>query len=61
MIVVCDATPIILLAKLSDFRFLKTLYQKIYIPREVYNEIVIKGRDKAGEKNLKQHKQIGLR
>ena len=53
MIVVCDATPIILLAKLSDFQLLKTLYQKIYIPQEVYDEIVTKGRGKAGEKELK--------
>jgi len=52
MIVVSDATPIILLAKLSDFEFLKTLYQKIYIPQEVYDEIVTKGRGKAGEKEL---------
>ena len=53
MIVVCDATPIILLAKLSEFKFLKTLYQKVYIPQEVYGEIVIKGKGKAGEKELK--------
>jgi len=53
MIVVCDATPLILLAKLSDFQLLKILYQKIYIPQEVFDEIVTKGRGKTGEKELK--------
>lgn len=52
MLVVCDATPLILLSRLSDFELLKTLYQKIYIPQEVYDEVVVKGRGRPGDKEL---------
>lgn len=56
MIVVCDATPLILLAKLSDFKLLKTLYQQIYIPRQVYDDVVTKGKGKPGEEELEEGK-----
>lgn len=54
MNVVCNSTPLILLAKLSDTRLLKTLYQKVFISQEVYNEVVTKGKGKAGEKELRE-------
>ena len=54
MIVVCNATPLILLAKLSEFQLLKSLYSRIYIPKEVYNEVVTEGKDKPGEKELRK-------
>ncbi len=58
MTVVCNATPLILLAKLSDFHFLKTLYQKIYLPSEVYEEVAIKGKSKAGAEELIKQKRV---
>lgn len=56
MIVVCDATSLILLAKLSDLHLLKALYKKVYIPKEIYNDVVIKGKGKSGEKEVKKAK-----
>lgn len=57
MLVVCDATPLIFLAKLSDIELLKTLYQKIYIPREVYDDVAVRGIGRPGEKELRAAKK----
>jgi len=41
--VVSDSSPLITLARIHCFDLLPKLYDKIYIPREVYNEVVIDG------------------
>lgn len=53
MKVVCNATPLIFLAKLSDIQLLNELYHKVFITKEVYDEIVTKGKGKIGAKELK--------
>jgi len=43
MRVVCDAGPLIALAKLGHVNLLAKLYQKVIIPRQVYEEVVVSG------------------
>lgn len=54
MITVADSSPLIFLAKLNCFEFLKILFQKIFIPHQVYIDVVIEGRGRAGEKELNE-------
>src|SRR5690554_2032305 len=49
--VVSNTTPIISLLKIGSLSILKDLYNKIYIPKEVYNEIE-KGKNKTYYKDL---------
>ena len=44
MIVVSNTTPIIALSSIKKIELLRELYQNIYIPEEVYNEIKSKKR-----------------
>jgi predicted nucleic acid-binding protein len=41
--VVSNAGPLIALGKLGQLSMLLTLYGAIFIPRQVYNEVVING------------------
>ena len=41
---ICNATPIILLAKLNKLELLKKLFNKIIIPEAVKKEVVIHGK-----------------
>lgn len=59
MITVSDSSPFIFLAKLDYFYLLKTLFQKIFIPNQVYVDVVIKGKRRPGEKELNQAVQEG--
>ena len=43
MKVVSNAGPLIALGKLGQLGLLLTLYSNIFIPREVYNEVVVNG------------------
>lgn len=52
MITVSNSSPLIFLAKLDCFDFLKMLFHKIFIPQQVYIDVVIKGRGRAGEKEV---------
>lgn len=45
MNVISDATPLIHLSKISKISFLKKLFEKIFIPREIYEEVVFKGKE----------------
>ena len=40
-IVISDTTALIILAKSDAFSLLSNLFQKIYIPKAVYDELVI--------------------
>lgn len=40
---VINSGPLIALSKLNLLHLLKTMFQKIYIPESVYNEVVIEG------------------
>ncbi|MFQ6121404.1 MAG: hypothetical protein ACE5KE_16125, partial [Methanosarcinales archaeon] len=47
MIVVSNAGPLIALGKLNVLPLLEKLYQKVFIPREVYKEVIIRGLEKG--------------
>lgn len=42
---VADATPLIHLSKISKISYLKKLFDKIFIPKEIYEEVVVKGKE----------------
>ena len=46
--VVADSSCLIALAQIELFGLLKELFSEIYIPRAVYEEVVVKGRGEAG-------------
>jgi predicted nucleic acid-binding protein len=48
VIVVSDSSPLIALAKIDSFSLLRKVYGELYIPTEVYNEVVIAGVGLAG-------------
>ena len=50
MIVVSNTTPLIGLASIGQFKLLRKLFGEIYIPRAVYNEAVVFGREQGGAK-----------
>ena len=41
MIVVSDASPLIVLAKINRLELLRILYKRVMVPAEVYQEVVI--------------------
>ena len=43
--IISNSSPLILLAKINKLDILKKLYRNIVIPYEVYNEVVIKGKN----------------
>ena len=50
MIVVSNTTPLIGLASIGKFNLLQELFDVIYIPKAVYDEAVIAGREEGGAK-----------
>lgn len=42
---ISDATPLIHLSKISKISYLKKLFNKIFIPQEVFDEVVVKGKE----------------
>jgi len=52
MIVVSNATPLISLTIIKQLGLLQTLYGQVHIPPAVYEEVVTKGRGRAGAKEV---------
>jgi predicted nucleic acid-binding protein len=48
--IVSNATPLIYLAKIDELKLLKAIANQVYIPKAVYQEVVIEGR-RLGEKD----------
>jgi predicted nucleic acid-binding protein len=48
MIVVSDSTILIGLAKIGKLELLRKIFSKVYIPEEVFNEVVEKGNKNLG-------------
>lgn len=42
---VSDATPLIHLSKTGKISYLKRLFEKIFIPKEVYGEVIVRGKE----------------
>jgi len=56
--VICDAAVLIGLAKIGKLDLLKKLYKNIYIPWGVYEEVVVKGGNRPGVKEIDQAEWI---
>jgi len=54
MIVVSDSTILIGLAKIGKLDLLKEIFSKIFIPEEVFKEVVERGKGKPGSKVIKE-------
>ncbi len=54
MIVVSNAGPIIALAQIEHVHLIETIYNNIYIPSAVYDEIVTKSADRPGSKVIEE-------
>jgi len=52
MRVVCDSTVLIGLAKVNKLHILPGIFSEIYIPKAVYNEVVIDGKGKPGSEEI---------
>jgi len=58
MSVVSNASPIIYLARLRQLDLLRHLYGEIFVPEAVWEEVVVKGKRKAGAKEIQRAKWI---
>lgn len=58
--VVSDSSPIISFARAKKLHIIQEVYGKIAIPPEVYNEIVVKGKDRPGAEEVKKATWIGI-
>ena len=54
MIVVSDSTILIGLVKVGKLDLLKEIFSKVYIPEEVFKEVVERGKGKPGSKVIKE-------
>ena len=45
MLVICDSTPLIHLARIGKLHYIKDLFDKIIIPKEVYEEVIKNGKE----------------
>lgn len=54
MIVVSDSTILIGLVKIGKLDILKEIFFKVYIPEEVFEEVVERGKGKPGSKVIKE-------
>ena len=52
MIVVCNSSPLINLARIDKLYLLRELYDQITIPEAVWNEVVIGGKDQPGAREI---------
>jgi uncharacterized protein len=54
VIVVTDSTVLIGLAKIGKLDLLRKIFSKVYIPQEVFKEVVEKGKGKPGSQLIKE-------
>ena len=54
MIVVSDSTILIGLVKIGKLDLLKEIFSKVFIPEEVFKEVVERGKGKPGSKVIKE-------
>ena len=52
MIVVSNSTPLIALSRIKKFNLLKEYFWEISIPKEVFDEVVIRGRNLSGAEEV---------
>jgi predicted nucleic acid-binding protein len=61
VIVVADASPLVILAKLGSFDLLNMLFTRIYISSEVHHEVVIAGTGLAGASEVAEAEWIEVK
>jgi predicted nucleic acid-binding protein len=61
VIVVSNSSPLIALAKIDSFSFLQKVYGELFIPTEVYDEVVIAGAGLAGATETSEAQWIHVR
>ena len=61
MIVVSDSTILIGLAKIGKLDLLKKIFSRVFIPEEVFKEVVKRGKGKPGSKVIKEAAWIEVR
>ena len=61
MIVISDSTILIGLVKIGKLDLLKEIFFKVYIPEEVFKEVVERGKGKPGSKVIKEAAWIELK
>ena len=54
MIIVCDSTILIGLVKIGKLDLLKEVFSRVFIPEEVFKEVVERGKGKPGSKVIKR-------
>lgn len=59
MIVVSNASPLIILARLSLFELIKFLFKEIVISQEVWDEVAVNGAGLPGSDEVQQASQSG--
>ena len=52
--IISDSSPLIALAKIGRFELLRDLFKEIHISKAVHREVVIRGKEKTGEKEVTQ-------
>ncbi len=57
--IICDSSSLILLAKINRLSIVNTLYGKALIPKAVYDEAVVKGKEERYSDAFLIEKQIG--
>ena len=58
MLVVSNTSPLINLAMIGELDLLRKLYEVVYIPQAVFDEIVIKGEGQIGAEDIKNSEWI---
>lgn len=53
MKVISDASPLIGLSSIGRLNLLKSLWNNILIPEAIYNEVVIRGKERTGSSEVK--------
>lgn len=54
MIVVSNSSCLIGLSRIKKLNLLKELFRQIFVPQEVYNDVVIRGKNKPGAKEVEK-------
>ena len=54
MTVISDSTILIGFVRIGKLDLLKEIFSKVYIPEEVFKEVVERGKGKAGSKVIKE-------
>ncbi|MBF0338873.1 MAG: DUF3368 domain-containing protein [Nitrospirae bacterium] len=53
-VTISDSSPLISLASIAEFDLLRLFFKEIYIPEAVYQEVVIQGQGRFGQKEVEE-------